>query len=159
MEPRTHNPFTSMALLKTIRKGLDTAADWSGATSTVKVGGNLVKNVKNVIQRKPQQPLYDSKTKGSTFAKDLAGIVGLGTALLGGVAGMGAKAGVKAEPAAANGPTLAQNLARLRAETVGKSQKLLDAAEAAMRDLPGFVPGMLNGKKRQQTSNGVMYRK
>jgi hypothetical protein len=103
-----------MALVKTMRKALDTAADWSGATSAVKVGGNLVQNVKRTIQGKPRKNLYSAKDTVHTLVGDAAGIVGLGTAALAGVSGLAAKGAAKAVPAAAKAKAVPDGVSAAR---------------------------------------------
>lgn len=89
-----------MSILKKTRKALSAAADFSGATSTVKVGANLAKNAIRVARGKSANTdLYPVK-KGKELIKDVAGIAGLGATAIGAVQTLGAKAATKAAPPA-----------------------------------------------------------
>lgn len=135
-----------MALVDTFRRGLNTAADFSGATSAVKVGGNLAQNTARTLQRKPRKPLYGPKTPLAQLLRDALGIGSIGTAALGGIAGMagsGAAHGSAAIPrgtptpppiSAVDGNPIVQGTSHIRA--------LVDSARAlkALRDILRITP-------------------
>lgn len=75
-------------------KVISGAADISGATSVVRVGGNLAQNISRSIQGKPVKPLYKKGEYGK-LAKDIIGIGALGATTLGAVSGLASSAPVK----------------------------------------------------------------
>lgn len=136
-----------MALIDTFRRGLNTAADIGGATSAVKVGGNLAQNANRVVRKQPRKPLYTPQTNVAQLLRDALGIVDIGSAALGGVAGMagsGAAYGSAAIPrgtaptpppfSAVDGNPIVQNTSHIRA--------LVDSAKAlkALRDALRITP-------------------
>ena len=136
-----------MALVDTFRRGLNTAADFSGATSAVKVGGNLAQNTARTLQRQPRKPLYGPQTPLAQLLRDALGIGSIGTAALGGIAGMagrGAAQGGAAIPggtasvpppiSAVDGNPIVQGTSHIRA--------LVDSARAlkALRDALRITP-------------------
>ena len=94
--PKTNKKKKSViSKIKKFRnKAMNTAADLMGATSAVKVGGNLVQNLARKKGEKVKQ-LY-KKGDYKSLAKDVTGIATLGAASLGAVSGLagGAKAKV-----------------------------------------------------------------
>jgi hypothetical protein len=136
-----------MALINAFRRGLNTAADISGATSAVKVGGNLAQNTVRTLQRRPRKPLYTPQTNVAQLLRDALGIVGIGSAAMGGVAGMagrGAAQGGAAIPggtasvpppfSAVEGNPIVQNTSHIRA--LVNSARALKALREALRVTP-----------------------